>query len=415
MKKIRLLTTSFLLTCVLAGCAGPQGPTDVIEVVEPEPITTEAPEVTAAPGESQQVPEESATPAPTEEPQRIADTETIEDRYVDENGEMQSYLTGEWKDADVAARRPMAVMVPNNKATMPQYGISLASIIYEAPVEGRITRLMLLLEDYDELEFVGPVRSSRDYYVYEAMAYDAIYCNWGLAVPFVEELLASDRVDNISQAVSGIHNPYQDAFFRRDREGYKKEYTGYMYIDGYEDGVAHFDYETEYRDTFEQAFTFANDGWPATYEDHEDAIMVYPGGSSSAGSNRSGYGSHKPWFEFNEEDGLYYRYQYDAPQVDEYNGEQVTVSNIVFKVCHGEVREPSSYDYLAFGVHGTGDAYIFTNGKVIEGSWSRDGDNDANMFYDENGDEVIFNQGKTWICCIWDDYVDCIEWTGAAE
>ena len=32
------------------------------------------------------------------------------------------------------------------------------------------------------------------------------------------------------------------------------------------------------------------------------------------------------------------------------------------------------------------------------------------MFYDENGEEVIFNQGKTWICCIWDDYADCMEW-----
>ena len=417
MKKIRLLTTSLLLSCVLAGCAAPQGPEDVI-MVEPEPIATEAPKATDAPAvteapEATVAPDATAEPEATEEPQKIADTKTIKDRYVDENGEMQSYLTGEWKNADIAQRRPMAVMIPNNKAAMPQYGISLASIIYEAPVEGRITRLMGIFEDYDELEFIGPVRSSRDYYVYEAMAYDAIYCNWGLAVPFVEELLASDRIDNISQAVSGIHNPYQNAFFRRDRAGYKTEYTGYMYVDKYSDGVDHFGYETEYRDTFEQAFTFANDGWPSTYEDHEDAIMVYPGGSS--GSNRSGYGSHRPWFEYNEEDGLYYRYQYDAAQVDEYNGEQIKVANVVFKVCHGEVREPSSYDYLAFGVHGTGDAYIFTNGKVIEGSWSRDGDNGANMFYDENGKEVIFNQGKTWICCIWDDYVDCIEWAGKAE
>ncbi len=414
MKKIRLLATSLLLTCVLAGCAGPQGPKDVIQSVEPEPVTTQAPasgDSTESGGEVE--PGATEEPKETEEPQRIADTATIEERYVDENGEMQSYLTGEWKDANVSKRRPMAVMIPNNKAAMPQYGISLASIIYEAPVEGRITRLMGIFEDYDELEFVGPVRSSRDYYVYEAMAYDAIYCNWGLAIPFVEDLLASDRIDNISQALEGIHNPYSNAFFRRERPGYKTEYTGYMYIDEYAEGVEHFGYETEYRDTFEQAFTFANDGWPALYEDYEDAIMVYPGGST--GSNRSGYGSHRPWFEYNEEDGLYYRYQYDEPQIDEYNGEQLTVSNIVFKVCKGEVREPSSYDYLAFGVHGTGDAYIFTNGKVIEGTWSRDGDNGANMFYDENGDEVIFNQGKTWICCIWDDYVDCIEWAGAAE
>ena len=405
------MAIGLLAACTVTGCSSlPSGTEEpVIQVVESQPINTPdavtpAPVVTQAPTES----EEEATPDPeaTEEPERIADTKTIRERYTDENGLMQSYLTGEWIDANIAQRRPMAVMLGNNKAILPQYGVSKASIIYEAPVEGRISRMMAIIEDYDELEFVGPVRSSRDYFVYEAMAYDAIYCNWGLAVPYVEELLASDRVDNISQAVSGIHNPYQSAFFRRDRPGYKTEYTGYMYVDGYEDGVEHYDYETEYRGSFEQAFTFANDGWPALYEDHEDATLVYPGGSS--GTNRSGYGSHRPRFEYNEEDGLYYRYQFDKAHTDEFNGEQIAVSNVVFKVCNGEVRDVN--DYLIFGVHGEGDAYIFTNGKVIEGSWSRSKDSSANMFYDENGEEVIFNQGKTWICCIWDDYADCMEW-----
>lgn len=401
MKKLSLLATCVLLAFAMTACGTTEMKEPVIQHVESQPVATPD-AVTPAP-----VGTESTEPS-EEEPEKIADTQVIKERYVNEEGKMQSYLTGEWKDATIVQRRPMAVMTPNNKAAMPQYGISKASVIYEAPVEGRITRLMMMLEDYDDLDFIGPVRSSRDYYVYEAMAYDAIYCNWGLAVPFVEELLASDRIDNISQAVSGIHNPYQSAFFRRERPGYKTEYTGYMYIDEYEEGVEHFGYKKNYRSTFEQAFTFANDGWPATYDGYETATKIYPGGSSD--SNKSGYGSHRPSFEYNETDGLYYRYQYDAPQIDELNGEQLAVSNVIFKVCHGEVREPSSYDYLAFGVHGTGDAYIFTNGKVVKGTWKRESDNAANMFYDDKGNEIIFNQGKTWICCIWDSYVDCIEW-----
>lgn len=407
MKKLSLLATCMLLVCAMTGCDSTTATQNdpVIEHVEQQPIASED----ANPGST--TPDANPgneDPTATEDPEKVADTTVIKDRYVDENGMMQSYLTGEWKDASIVERRPMAVMTPNNKAAMPQYGISKASVIYEAPVEGRITRLMMLLEDYDDLDFIGPVRSSRDYYVYEAMAYDAIYCNWGLAVPFVEHLLASDRIDNISQAVSGIHNPYQNAFFRRERPGYKVEYTGYMYIDEYEKGVEHFGYSKNYRDTFEQAFTFANDGWPSTYEGYEEATKIYPGGSND--SNKSGYGSHRPRFEYNADDGLYYRYQYDEPQIDELNGEQLAVSNVIFKVCHGEVREPVSYDYLAFGVHGSGDAYIFTNGKVIKGTWKRESDNAANMFYDDKGNEIIFNQGKTWICCIWDQYQDCMEW-----
>ena len=47
----------------------------------------------------------------------------------------------------------------------------------------------------------------------------------------------------------------------------------------------------------------------------------------------------------------------------------LAVSNIVFQYCHGEVRD--SHDYLAFGVHGEGDAIVFTNGKAIKGTWKR--------------------------------------------
>ena len=406
MKKLRLLVTCVLLACALTACSGTGDREPVIQQVEQQPVTPDDKVPSTNPDATNpSTGNDAQEPEATEEPGRVADTATIKDRYVDENGMMQSYLTGEWKDAAIVQRRPMAVMTPNNKAAMPQYGISLASIIYEAPVEGRITRLMMLLEDYDELEFIGPVRSSRDYYVYEAMSYDAIYVNWGLAVPFVEALLASDRIDNISQAVKGIHNAYPNAFFRRERPGYATEYTGYMSISGYTKGVSAQGYSKTYRSSFEQAFTHSNDGWEADYSKCKDATLIYPGGT---GANKSGYGDHNPYFEYNAEDGLYYRYQFDAAHIDEMNGEQLTVSNVVFKVCHGEQRDPN--DYLAFGVHGEGDAYIFTQGKVIEGSWSRDSDSGANMFYDQNGKEVVFSQGSTWICCIWEEYENCMEW-----
>lgn len=342
--------------------------------------------------------------ATSEEVEEEPEFQVITEREV-VDGKMQSYLTGEWKDADVVQRRSMAVMMPNNKGALPQKGISYASIIYEAPVEGRITRLMAIIEDYDELEYVGPVRSSRDYYVYESMAYDSIYCNWGLAVPYVADLINSDRVDNVSQAVSGIKSSASYAFEKLDRPGYKTEYCGYMSIKGYEKALGKKEYETEYRDTFEQAFTFADEGFRATYEDYPDATKIWPGGEEK---NRGGYGNANPCFTYNEEEGLYYRSQFGEPHVDEIDDTPLTVSNVVFKICHGEVRD--SHDYLAFGVHGSGDAYVFTNGKVVKGTWERPSDYEANIFYDEEGNEIIFNQGKTWICNIWLEYEEYMKW-----
>ena len=324
------------------------------------------------------------------------------------DGKMQSYLTGEWKDESVVTRRPIAVMIPNNSPAMPQYGITRASIIYEAPVEGRITRLMGIFEDFDDLDRIGPIRSSRDYFLYVALGYEAIYCNWGLARPYVEELINRSSVQNISAAVEGIYNPANEAYDRVSRPGYATEFTGYLMIDGLKKAVDRLEYDWEYDDAHVPPFTFVTEDAKAqdNYPDAEDASMVYPGGKSG---NQGGYGAYNPYFEYHADEGVYYRYQNGKAQIDEIDSSQIKVANVVFQYCHGEVRD--DHDYLAFGVHGEGDAIVFTGGKVIRGTWKRlDGDSSPAKFYDENDEEIIFNQGKTWICNIWKEYGEFVSY-----
>lgn len=388
MKKKIILGFTILTAALtlLSGCGNSGGSDKIVDEIvlpapEPQPKETEAPE--------------------PEGP------EVVKDREV-KDGQMQSYLTGEWKDESVVTRRPIAVMIPNNAPALPQYGISKASIIYEAPVEGRITRLMGVFEDFDDLERIGPVRSSRDYYIYIAMGYQAIYCNWGLAVPYVEELINRDTVQNISAAVMGIHNPADEAFGRVTRSGYSKEFTGYLFIDGLKKAAERLDYDWAYDDAYVPPFTFAAEGVKAqeNYSSAENATMIYPGGQSG---NKGGYGAYNPYFEYHEDDNLYYRYQDGKKLIDEMNNEQLSVANVVFQYCHGEVRD--DHDYLAFGVHGEGDAIVFTGGKAIKGTWKRfDGDATPARFYDENDKEIIFNQGKTWICNIWEEYGEYVEY-----
>ncbi len=124
-------------------------------------------------------------------------------------------------EASVAAgqqsQRPIAVMLNNIKSGCPQSGIAEASVVYEAPVEGRITRLMGLYENWPAIENIGYVRSSRDYFVYCALEHDAIYCHYGQATPYVGDLLNSPRVDNVSGAVAGINVPAQTSYSRTGR------------------------------------------------------------------------------------------------------------------------------------------------------------------------------------------------------
>ncbi len=345
--------------------------------------------------------EETETTKDTEEQE--TNLYPVTDKHDVKDGKVRSYLTGTMVDASVGNRRPIAVMIPNNKAALPQYGISKASVIYEACVEGRITRLMGIFEEFDELDHIGPVRSSRDYFVYTALEFDAIYCHWGLAVPYVADLLNSDKVDNISQANQGIKTPTPIAFDRIKRLGYATEYTGYLFVDKLKEGVEKRGYSWNYREDFTPKFTFAPDGKHAEYKDKPEALMLCPGTKGDKG----GYGSMQAYFTYDAADGLYYRYQYGAKQVDELDGSQLSVRNVVFQYCHGEVRD--NHDYLAFGVHGEGDCIVFTNGKMIKGYWRRwGGDKSPAKYYDEDGREIVFNQGKTWICNIWQEYGESV-------
>lgn len=395
MKKNRIIGVvilGVLTSCLLFGCGNKEN-------------KDEAPDTTV-----EEVQVQSPTPSPEAAPETTPEPEgfPIIGEREEKNGQIQSYLTGEWKDKEVANRRPIAVMIPNNSPAMPQYGISRASIIYEAPVEGRITRLMAVFEDFDDLDRIGPVRSSRDYFVYVAMGYEAIYCNWGLARPYVEELINRDTVQNISAGVAGIHNPADKAFDRVSRPGYADEFRGYLFIDGMLKEAERLGYDWEYDDAYVPPFTFVADGSKAqeNYKDNEDALSIYPGGTEG---NKGGYGAYNPHFEYNEQDGLYYRFQNGEKQIDEIDNSQLAVANVVFQYCHGEVRD--DHDYLAFGVHGEGDAIVFTGGKVIKGTWKRyGGDATPAKFYDENDEEILFNQGKTWVCNIWKEYGEFVKY-----
>ena len=64
--------------------------------------------------------------------------ETVEEpvERIAVDGKIRSYLTGEMVDVAKANRRPVAVMMSNDKEARPQYGINRAGVVYEAPAEG---------------------------------------------------------------------------------------------------------------------------------------------------------------------------------------------------------------------------------------------------------------------------------------
>lgn len=319
-------------------------------------------------------------------------------------GEMQSYLTGEWIAQEIAERRPIAVAIPNQKSCFPHYGIGNAGIIYQVPIRDNLTRLVVLIEDFDELDRIGPVRSIRDYMVYIGLEHDAIVCHWGTAF-YANALLNSDLVDNISQGTTGIEVPVSSAFGRYHRPGKNETDSAYLFVDGLMKGVEKRGYSWEYHDSFEPKFLFAKEGIRAGYEDAQDATQIRPG-------IKGNYDTVKAYFEYNEDTGLYDYYEYGSPFIDERTGKQLSFSNVVLQVCYAEERDAKGYLIVEMHgpVTGDGELYFFTNGKVVEGTWERmGGDQKPAKYYDQDGNELVFNQGKTFVCVIWDKWADYIE------
>jgi hypothetical protein len=146
------------------------------------------------------------TPMPT-----IEATPTIDPLA---QGLVRSKITGEWVTQEVAESRPYAVMINNIIYANPQSGTSDADILYEAIVEGGITRLMGIFEGIDPNSLtakrLGSVRSARHYFVSFADEYDAIFVHYGqtsYAIKKINEL----GIDTISgMAGVGVNSFYRD-------------------------------------------------------------------------------------------------------------------------------------------------------------------------------------------------------------
>ncbi len=326
----------------------------------------------------------------------IETTETVivevDDTIPPEEGMVRSKLTNEWIPEELYDQRPVAVMTPNESSAIPHYALSNASIIYEANVEGRMTRMLAIYEDYASIEKIGNIRSLRDYYAYWAFEWDAVICHFG-GPYYIDDVIAKSTTDNLNG------NILSKPFFRSSDR--KAPHNAYM--DGTLVQEAMTNQKIEIKDrglADETHYNFAMPSEPNTlsqYSYAEDATYI----------NMTGcYPLTRCYFEYNEEDGLYYRSQYlsngtDGPHIDGANGKQLTFSNIIIQSCEYAVRDQSGY--LWFNTVDSGrDAWFATQGKLIKCTWEKDSEFGATRYYDEAGNEITFNTGKTMVLIIED-------------
>ena len=115
--------------------------------------------------------------------ENVADTQEPTEVEESREGMLKSYFTGLWIDENLAKQRPIALMVENTSAALPQYGLNKADIVYEVPVEGGITRCMAVFQDYSGMEKLGNVRSCRHYFCYFYIFYCEIFTHNIITLP----------------------------------------------------------------------------------------------------------------------------------------------------------------------------------------------------------------------------------------
>ena len=195
---------------------------------------------------------------------------------------VKSYLTGLDVPESEGRVRPVAVMLNNIKQGCPQSGIANAGVVYEAPVEGDITRLMGIFEDYKDLERIGSVRSCRDYYIFYANEFDAIYAHYGqsaFALPYFEQHL----IDNLNGVKLG-----KICYFRStDRKAPHNAYTTYDLL---QQGIDKMGYRREYKEDYDGHYVFVPDGTENTL----------PQGTSAQEIHFDNFTVNHPWFVYDE-------------------------------------------------------------------------------------------------------------------
>ena len=325
---------------------------------------------------------------PAEKPEKKVEKTVKEEKeeIKEEIPQNQNLLTGIPDLTDAAiGKRPVAIMVNNVEPAMPQYGVGEADLIFEIPVEGDFTRFMALYADYTQVPRVCAVRSCRYYFPALSQGFDAFYVNWGIddSISDYLEALQLDQFDGMSDG---------NGLFARDQErlnaGYSLEHTAYFEGTSFANVVDSQGYRTDLaEDKKDAAFLFngLNEQLKPTGADCTKVDINFGGQSST--------------FTYDAEKNVYLKQINGNPQIDGKTQEQLAFTNVFVLETDISVRDEIGHKNVDWDGAVNSVGYYVSNGAVQKIHWLKDENNEKSRlrFYDENGEELKINRGKSYI------------------
>ena len=323
----------------------------------------------------------------------IKDNGTVE---VDKNNKEDDTLVVKQKDIQIfnGKDRPIAVMIDNHSGAWPQANLNSAYLVYEIIVEGGETRLMALFKGKD-LEKIGPVRSSRHYFLDYALENDAIYVHHGWS-PQAESDISKLGVNNINGITessksfwrvkdkSAPHNlltSTEKILQIAERKGYKKTSEKESVLNYVAD---------EYKLT-DKYTVKTEENSTESAQNVENVISA-----TTVTIPHSKLQTVK--YEYNAETKTYTRYARGKLQKDYVTGNPVTTKNIIITMCDNyTLTDTENKGRQGLRNIGTFDGYYITNGEAIKIKCTKSARNMQTVYKDLEGNEIDVNDGNTFI------------------
>lgn len=273
-------------------------------------------------------------------------------------------------------QRPIAVMYDNNVGYNSHAGLQDAYLSYEIIVEGGLTRIMALFKDKD-VSLIGPVRSSRHYFLDYALESDAIYCHFGWS-EFAKNDITSLGVNNIN----GLTN--ESAYWRdKNIRAPHNVFTST---------------ETLYKKAKESAYKTEVSDWKLLNYSVDEINLSNDENTNSTIANNVNlkYSNYQTTsYSYDSENNYYLRSMDGNPHVDKNTKEQLHYKNIIVEKVSN--RNLDSYGRQDLDTVGSNDGYYITNGYAIPITWNKSSRSSKTKYTDINGKEIKVNDGNTFI------------------
>jgi len=289
-----------------------------------------------------------------------------------------SKLSGLPVDPSVNLRPVTGVMIENSLDARPQSGLGQAGVVFEAIAEGGITRFLALYQDTAPAN-IGPIRSARPYYLQWALGFDAGYAHvggspealadiksWG--VRDLDEFANGNYYHRVSTRVAP-HNVYTAIATLNQLEtakGYtSSNFTGFL---------------------------------------RKKAAPVKVPTAKTINLTLSGP-DYNVQYTYNPTTNSYNRSEGGAPHIDANTNTQISPTVVVALVMPyslGALDSSGAY-YSEYNTIGSGTAYVFQDGTLTTGQWTKTSATSQFTFVNSSGKPLALDPGQTWITAMASD------------